>query len=229
MNILICDDDIEFIKKIKYDITKNMDSIDIEYHIFTKNNDFLSISTNIYDVIFMDIDLIEIDGINIAKKLKKLMPNVLVIFVSSHNDLVFNTLSIGIFEFIRKDNYQDDFEKCIKELITYLKKYRQFVVLSIKGRKTKILIKDIKYILSIGHEITIHCYNHEISFRGTMAEVLAIIHSKNIVQIQRGMSINLDYINEVKKWEIIGDDGYFQIGRKYQKSFLESYEDYLLR
>lgn len=36
MNILICDDDIEFIKKIKYDITKNMDSIDIEYHIFYK-------------------------------------------------------------------------------------------------------------------------------------------------------------------------------------------------
>lgn len=157
------------------------------------------------------------------------MPSVIVIFVSSHNDLVFNTLSLGIFEFIRKDQYQEDFEKCMKELMCYLKKHREFILLTIKGRKTKIFVKNIKYILSIGHEITIHCYDCEISFRSTMAEVLDIIHSKNIVQIQRGMSINLDYIDVVKKWEVISDDGHFQIGRKYQKSFLESYEEYLLR
>lgn len=226
MKILICDNNLELIHKIRADIEKKLNNEGIEYQIYIKDHDFMQID-HIYDVIFVNVDLGNINGIEVARKIKKIMPKVIVIFVAENNDAVFETLSVGVFQFIRLDHYNVDIVQCLNDMMIYIKKNLQYVMLDIKGRKMKLYLNNIKYILSLGHEVTIYCYDCEISFRSTIAKVLNIIHCMQLVQIQRGIVVHLDYIEEMKKWEIKGQDGILTIGRKYQKPFLEKYENYI--
>lgn len=226
MKILICDNNLEFIHKIRADIEKKLNNEGIEYEIYIKDHDFMQID-HIYDAIFVNVDLENINGIEVARKIRKLMPKVIVIFVSENNDAVFETLSVGVFQFIRLDHYKQDIMQCLNDMMNYIKNNLQYVMLDIKGRKMKLYLNNIKYILSVGHEVTIYCYDCEICFRSTMAKVLAMLQSHEIIQIQRAIAVHLGYIQDVKKWEVQGEDGQFQIGRKYQKDFLNNYENFL--
>ena len=226
MKILICDNNLEFIHKIRADIEKKLNNEGIEYEIYIKDHDFVQID-HIYDAIFVNVDLGNINGIEVARKIRKLMPKVIVIFVSENNDAVFETLSVGVFQFIRFDHYKQDIMQCLNDMMNYIKNNLQYVMLDIKGRKMKLYLNNIKYILSVGHEVTIYCYDCEICFRSTMAKVLAMLQSREIIQIQRAIAVHLGYIQDVKKWEVQGEDGQFQIGRKYQKDFLNNYENFL--
>lgn len=226
MKILICDNHLDFIDKIRADIEKKLKSEEMAYQIYVKDHDFMQID-HIYDVIFVNVDLGKDSGIEVARKIKKLMPKVIVVFVSADSNAVFETLSVGIFQFIRQDHYQHDITRCMDDMMTYLKNHLQYVLLDIKGRKTKIYYSNIKYILSIGHEVTIYGYDCEICFRATLSKALDMIHCRDLIQIQRGIAVHMNYIEDMKKWQIKGEDGIFTIGRKYQKLFLEKYENYI--
>ena len=123
MEILICDDDQNFVKKMKYDIESYFGD-HYSIHVTTA----LSNTIN-YDVVFMDVDLGIGNGIEIARKLKERLPNIVVIFVSSSNDLVFDTLDVGIFQFIRKSNYEYDFVKSMLDLKRYFDIINNYVVI----------------------------------------------------------------------------------------------------
>lgn len=230
LKVLICDDDITFINKLENDILIYFNNVNQEVIIEKRSKNFLSTYFDEYNIIFMDINLSSdnIDGISLSAQLKKSNPNMLIIFTSSRNELVFKTFKVGGFQFIRKNHYQYDFEETMQQISDYILKNMSFVLLNINGRMKKIYIKKIKYIVSIGHEIIIHCYDTEFIFRSTMKQLLKTLEFNHLIQIQKNFAVNLEYVNDFIKWKVICDDGEFIIGRKYQKDFQQSYERYLL-
>ena len=56
----------------------------------------------------MDIDLVIQNGINLVKQLKMINADLIVIFISAREDLVFDTFSVEPFQFIRKKHYDQD-------------------------------------------------------------------------------------------------------------------------
>lgn len=105
MKVLICDDDIDFSNVLANDFKDyffdKLNNVDIEI----VNCDFNSYKNSQADVCFMDIDLVGENGIHIVEEMKKHNKNLVVIFVSVREDLVFNTFSVEPFQFIRKNHY----------------------------------------------------------------------------------------------------------------------------
>lgn len=228
MKILICDDDKNFIKQITHDI-QHFFSLNIDIQIDAKTHDFLKLDYESYDIVFMDIKLKEIDGIQLAYMIKQKKPQSIIIFVSSMNDLVFDTLSVGIFQFIRKSHYQKDFDKVMRELREYLDNNNRYVLFQSGNRQVKVLVKDIQYVISIGRKTTINCSNQDIICTSTFKEMMEKINSPDIIQIQRAVAINVRYVLDMKNWEVQFKNGTFPIGRKYRDDFLKNYMDYLIR
>ncbi len=230
LKILICDDDLIFVNKLKTDVNDYFKIINQNVTIEEKSKDFLDVCFEEYNIIFMDIDLSneKIDGISLASLFKKENPGALIVFTSARNELVFKTFKVGGFQFIRKNHYQYDFDETMQQISDYILKNMSFALLNINGRKKKIYMNDIKYIISIGHEITIYCYDSELVLRSTIKQILEILGFSNLIQIQKNFVINFDYINDFIKWRVVCNDGEFIIGRKYQKDFQQSYENYLI-
>lgn len=231
MQIAIVDGDPMFSKILYEHINTFMDKLFSKFNIDIINDNFLDIlEDNDYDLLFLDIDLKELNGIDIGKKVLFWKNNPLIIFVSSRNELVFSSLSVRPFYFVRKSNFKDDLSTMFILLKNYYKENMIFFTFEFYGRKTDIFLKDIYTIESRGHNIILKTKNGEFTYRSTMKNILDTLGTKKIVQIQKAYSVNIDYIKEIDKNVIYLKNGEeYNIGRKFKESVMQKYKEKFLR
>ncbi|MGN1183467.1 MAG: LytR/AlgR family response regulator transcription factor [Faecalibacillus sp.] len=230
MKVIIIDDDYLFAKTLKEDVYHYFKQIDNDLSITLKCDHFLDFEMEEIDIAFIDIDLNVCNGINIAKFLRKMHPHLIIIFVSRREELVFQTLSTGIFQFIRKSKYKQDSVIVFEQLKKYIEENFDKQILVINGRKTLIKTNSIQYILSIGHDVIIKTDEKEYTLKSSIQEMLKTFHSRYLIQIQRNLIINFHFIKDVKGNTIMTmDDNEYKLGRIYQKEFINQYEDFLLK
>lgn len=233
MKCLIVDDDTLFTNEIKKILVDYLKTIFINYTIDTVNRDFYNINYDeFYDLIFLDIDLKDKNGIDIAKIMRRSESeyNQLIVFISSRNDLVFDSLSVHPFHFVRKSNLEKDMIILFKLLTDYYKRTLRLITFNYYGRKTSIFQKDILYIESYGHNLAIVTKDNQYEYRSTMKEVLELIGTNFIVQIQRSLAIPLSQVDMIEKNTVYMKDGkLYKIGKKYKDTLLQKYKEYLLR
>ena len=107
MKIGIIDDDTQFSQVIKNKIEENTCFSESSIDVF--NNDFKSLQLKDYDYLFIDILLMQDNGITIAKSIDN--KNTRIIFMSSNETLVYDCFDIALYFFIRKTSYEDDLER----------------------------------------------------------------------------------------------------------------------
>ena len=100
MKIGIIDDDTQFSQVIKHKIEENTCFSKSSIDVF--NNDFKSLQLKDYDYLFIDILLMQDNGITIAKSIDN--KNTRIIFMSSNETLVYDCFDIALYFFIRKHN-----------------------------------------------------------------------------------------------------------------------------
>ena len=101
MKILIIDDDKKFTDTLKDDVIKFFQRIDDKAIITVINENFRQVDLfNNYHIVFLDIDLLTDNGLTIAKQLRELDSNAMIIFVSSRSNLVFKTFVVKPFYFL---------------------------------------------------------------------------------------------------------------------------------
>ena len=67
------------------------------------------------------------------------------------------------------------------------------------GRKTSIFLKDIHYITSFGHDISIVCDQETYTYRSSLKDALKLIDSPIVIQVHRSYAVSMMYIKEVDK------------------------------
>lgn len=228
MRVAIIDDDSQFCQFLYQKVDQMMKTLFCQYSINIYDHDLDQLILN-DDLIFLDIDLKDLNGIEIVKKQMK-QDQALIIFVSSRDDLVFSSLSVRPFYFVRKSCLSQDLHSAFVLLKQYYKEHQYFVSFSFKGRQTHLLIKDIFLIESCGHDMILHTKNGDYHYRSTMKEMLEAFNTHLFVQFQKAYAVNLDHILEINKGIVIlKDHQQFNIGRKYKEDVMNRYKEHLLR
>lgn len=230
MKVFIVDDDISFTNILQNDFESYFhdDFEKIEYVV--KTDDFLNIDVKGIDVAFLDIDLEGVNGIELAKTLKKSNPSLKVIFVSAREELVFQALSVDVFQFIRKSQYQSDLFIVFDQLKQFFKNHLNRKIIYYQGRKTLIYVDKIEYILSLGHDVIIHLQDKDYEYKSSLKDILDFFDSPALVQIKRNLVINLYFVKEVSRNSVMLLNGVeYEVGRIFQEHLIEQYEEFLLR
>lgn len=233
MYICIVDDDIIFSKQLEEDVNNYFSKVDNELTIDIFNSNFSTVfDLKNIDIMFLDINLEEkFNGIRLASFIKNIFPNMLLVFISSNNEFVFSALSIGFFQFIRKTKYEHDKPIVFQQLKDYLSENSKKVVIRENGYQYAVKLSDIEYILSIGHDLIVKSTEREFVLINSLSNFLKeCVDNKELVQIARNLAINLQFTKKVTKTKVVMmNENEFSIGRKYQRNFIESYEEYLLK
>ena len=102
--VLVCDDDKEVTQKIVTILNQYADLYNIDIVGFYNANDLFEYCRgNRYDIIYMDIEIGKDNGLSIAKSLKLINPNTLIIYVSSYGNYYVEMVQAEPFHFIFKD------------------------------------------------------------------------------------------------------------------------------
>ena len=224
MRCLVVDDDRKFSYKLSGYIDSFLKGTFKNYQVLEINEKFDDFSQyqNI-DLLFIDIDLKDLNGINIIKRLQMNNVDYPIIYVSSRQELVFSSLSTQPFYFVRKQNLENDLKELFKLLNIYYKKTMKMITFDYYGRKTSIFLKDIHYITSFGHDQETYTY------RSSLKDALKLIDSPVVVQVHRSYAVSMMYIKEVDKNNIIlKDETCITLGKKYVDEFMFQYREYLI-
>lgn len=126
LNIAICDDDIHATGKMDtylHEIARR-NFIETEIEVFEDGKelaDFIYKGTR-FDLIFLDIEMKQEDGITAAKRIRECDKNVLIVYVTSHENHMQESFLVRPFRFLIKPVSIDEFEICFKaayeEIIT---------------------------------------------------------------------------------------------------------------
>ena len=230
MRCLVVDDDQEFSSKFNIHLETFLKGIFKDFHIIEINENFDDFSQyHDIDLLFIDIDLKDLNGINIIKRLQMDKVDYPIIYVSSRQELVFSSLTTQPFYFVRKQNLENDLKELFKLLNIYYKKTMKMITFDYYGRKTCIFLKDIHYITSFGHDISIVCDQETYTYRSILKDVLKLIDSPVVTQVHRSYAVSLMYVKEVEKNNIIlNDETCITIGKKYADEFMFQYKEYLI-
>lgn len=222
MKILLIDDDLTFSRRFRQDFL-NYFGEDVDFIIETQ---YHLIDCSDIDVFFLAIKKNEQSSLQIAKAIRDIQKDPLLIFVSEDAQLVFEALSVGTFQFIRKGNYEDDIKVVFPQLKSELERRIYTVNVECNGRTLAIVPSRIEYFIVLDHELIIEMNDQEIVLRSTVKNALALFHYPHLVQIRRGTVINLDFIDVLNGHEVSVKGKTFTISRKYYLNFKEVFEHY---
>lgn len=181
LSIAICDDQQDSLETIEEELhrsSKNL-NVEIETHLYTDGNDMLELMKNnkdYFDVVFLDIDMPKISGLDVAAKMRSINQEVLLVFISAHEQYVFDSIDYSPIKYIRKLKMHDEIElalkkanKCINSRNTktiIIKTDEDFVQIHSGG------IVNVKYIYEYsGYSITLDNETKLVVSRSRLKEV----------------------------------------------------------
>lgn len=116
IKIAVVDDEEMFILSFQKDLDRLFKQNNVDFLItsFTNGNEFMaSYEEAKYDLVFLDIDIPYINGIEIASAIRSKKINTELIFVSGHDNFVFESICYAPFRFIRKAELLLDTEEAV--------------------------------------------------------------------------------------------------------------------
>lgn len=226
MKVVVIDNDNVFLKQFLVMIEPLCNELYKKCEIISYSKFQQDIENN-SDVIFLDIDLDDINGIDIAKQIRDGNKNTKIIFVTSNNHLVYNALTVQPFYFIRKNQLESDLSTAFTLLKDAVQE-KDIYSFQYNGMDKSIYIEDIVYIDVNDHLCSLHMSNkQEYHFYKPLSKIVKEIDSDVFCQIHKKYYVNLKYVKLMKRNTVKllnGDE--FIVGRKYKDSIIEAFGKY---
>lgn len=118
MNIAICDDEIESVN-LTNQYLNSYKNKELNIFCFTSGKELVK-SHEVYDVIFLDIDMPDINGIEIARQFRGSNHLVAIIFLTNYTDYMFHAFEVHAFGYLLKPIKREELFKQLDDVLHYL-------------------------------------------------------------------------------------------------------------
>ena len=227
----ICDDDSKWHKAVSESCKVFFDKKEIKYEIYSfyHGRDLVSEKGKDIDILFLDVEMEAMDGLEVMKQAEK-MPNIHnIVFVSSHPEAVWDSFGYKTKGFVTKPFSDEDI---FKYLETIYKKKISDSLIEFSDYNGPVFIRksDIVYVKSDSNYSTIYTEENERVVSCTLKECEKMLNGLPFLRIHRSYIVNLDYIKNMSS-----SVAYFKsgdactIGRSYRSQVRDEYQSYLRR
>lgn len=202
MRIAICDDENEWINQIEEHIEKFKENHkNIVCEVFYSGEELLEyykLYGNVFDVLITDIEMGGINGVELAKKIRKMDSEVPIFFLTSHDEYIRECFAPRPMNFWDKPVPYDIFKKDIEKVINSERKNNRYFSLKEDGIYKRIPYNDIIYFSNKGRKIVAHTVNGDCEFYGSFKDYSEIWKENNFYIVSRFFCVNTNYIEALK-------------------------------
>ncbi len=226
MNIFICDDERKMADLINdYIIDKYGSNTKVFY---SGDELWRCLCNESCDVVFLDIDMPDMNGLDIASKMSELPCSPLLIFVTSHDELVYDSLKFHPFGFVRKNYLKEELNEILDDCIRTVSVKRDFSFTTPAGNM-RIPLKDILYFESEGNYLKLISTIEKYRFRSTLYAVENAVKEFGFVRVHKGYLVNQIAVKLLGKDELVlVNDERIPIGKSYAETAKKTLMRYML-
>lgn len=210
--IAICDDDPLWIEQCR-DYVRNVYKEEWQVTAYESTGDLLQDAADENrrpDVLLLDIDMPQCDGFETAEKLREMAEDMLIIFCSSHDQYVYDSLQYQPFRYIRKNRAEQELHYAL-EAAWQVVRNRAVHSVQFKNEQGEYCVVKNTEILYYETERR-HCRVYladgtVLNVRKTIRELMEAVGKEDYVQIHSGIVVNVRYIKRYSDANLILDNG----------------------
>ncbi len=231
LKICICDDEQIIHSEIKALLEKqSLIKETLNIVNFSSGEELLDMYSNNgrFDVIFLDIEMGQTDGIETAETIRNFDKNAIIIFVSSHPNYVFEAFRLEALHFLVKPIKESEFNEVFLRALAKHNAQNSFIAFKEGNESYKIAIDDIMYVEHYMRKITIYTQNNTYQLRRKLSEIYIKLESHGFIRVHQGFIVNMNFIKCFKYNEItLENDKVLTISTRKRVQTFKKYNDYL--
>ena len=203
VKIAICDDEEKSVVLHEKIVKECLQLAGIGYEIttYTQSQNLLYDITDdafFYDLILLDIEMPGISGMEIPQQIKGYLPNVRIIFVTSHTEYAIDAFELSIFRYVPKNNLEVKLTAAVIDAAKLIElEAGQEYTIQTANRMEKIPYKDIFYIQRDGKNASIVSNTGTSKVRKSLQQVFEELNTPEFIFIDRGYIVNIIQIMKI--------------------------------
>lgn len=212
LRIAICDDEQFYREKIRALLRQYFEkhSFFYEISVFASGEEFLEQCENrvAYDIVFMDISMAELDGMQTARQIRSFHSDTDIVFVTAFLDYALEGYKVNAVRYILKNTLDGAVAECM-DAILRKKKAVQVTFFLMEGEK-KLYTDNILYVESRKHK-SVFFYMETELVQYQIYDKLDAIEEKlsgcGFLRIHKSYLVNLKHIRKVSNYTVLFDTG----------------------
>lgn len=182
------------------------------------------------DVIFMDIQMPYLNGMDAAKRVREMDENVVIVFVTNLARYAIEAYEVNAYDFVLKPVRYSAFAMKMDRICRYVERNRsdaKLLTVITREVKKRVLVSDIKYVEVRNHEVILHCADEDVKFRGTLSSVAEELRESEFALCNSCYLVNLKYVTEIDGDTVTVGGEKLRISQPKRKQFVREVAKYI--
>lgn len=192
-----------------------------ELKVFHDALDFLDGYRMVYDIVFMDIELPGIDGMEAAHRMRRLDEKVVLVFVTNMASYAVKGYEVNAADYLVKPVHYGDFELKLKRILNSYHEASEAILVVRQSGYMRLLLRKIRYIEVQGHRLLYHTEEGVVDGGGTLLETEEKLKDRGFLRCNKCYLVNQRHIMGINGYTLVLTGGEeLQISRPRKKAFM---------
>lgn len=158
------------------------------------------------DILLLDIQMGELDGVSLAKKIREQNDQVQIIFITGFPDFMAEGYEVAALHYLMKPVNPDKLFRALDRAVKNLTKTEPALFLAIDGEVHRVLLSEIRVIEAQGHYIHMKTTTAVYRQKRNLSDLLEELDG-GFFRCQRSFIVGLRYVKRITRTGIILEDG----------------------
>ena len=231
MRIMVCDDNELFLSAFKQKIEDYCAKKDWECQIgvFSDPKKILNESIKDVEIVFLDIDMPNRNGLDIARELRSQSEDLIIVFVTGFLEYAPKGYTVGAFRYLLKTDIDNSLINCLDDIWEKLYVKQEAIAFLTEEQETiNIQLKNIIYIEGTARRyVRVHLTSEMtpvIECRGSLVDYTNELYEKGFMRIQKSFIVNLRHVKDIRSYVAYLDNGEtLKVSRNDYKSVMNRF------
>ena len=183
------------------------------------------------DILFLDIQMPGMDGMETAKMLRHDNEDMILIFVTAAEEYVFQAFDVGAFHYLVKPFSDEKLKEVVTKAVHNIKrsfkleKDEKYIMVQTAGSHIKIFLRDIVYAEVYNRKVIIHTRSTDIEYYGKLQE-LSDMAGTDFFRTHRAYLVHFKYVEKYDATCVTMKNGTALIAKQNYPEFVKQYLKY---
>lgn len=199
-----------------------------EVSAFASGVEILEKYRPVYDIIFLDVEMPHLDGMETARRIRALDSDVLLIFITNMAQYAIKGYAVGALDYVLKPVPYFAFSQQLQKAEEKLRRRaRHYLAVPVEGGLRRLDTAQIYYMESEGHRVHFYTEEGEFSAPGALKTFEEKLADLPFARCNSGYLVNLAQVKSVQQGLAQVGPYELQVSRPKRKSFLVALADYI--